>query len=670
MRIGIDFRMLSCGRALVNRGMGRFTQQQLREVLRLGAAHEYVLLLLADHDPALLLPEIAGAPNVSRVELPHELAAPRRGDAPQDVLRQAAQLSSILADLDLDLYHATTPFLAADPSFWRCDSCALVATHYDLIPHVYPDRYFGPESQDERERYLRTARALRDAERLIAISEFVRGEAATRLGICRERIDVAYPIADPCFRVLAAGEAASLLADLRRRCPLPDDFVLCATHLHHAKNLHTFLRAYAMLAPAWRRRHPLVIVGDLDLGGRQALDGWTSEMGILDDVVVPGFVAEQELVALYNTAYIFVHPSRYEGFGLPVLEAMRCGVPLIAGNAAALPEVVGDAGLLADPEEPASFVLAMERLDGDPGLRRDLRAAGLARAETFRPRQLGEATLRAYERAAGETSDWRSRPTSRPRLAVWSPLPPQPSGISDYTAELLAELHTWADAEIFVDDALLPEQELLDSWPAFHYTAFERRHRWRPFDLAVYQLGASMFHVYMLDAIQRWPGLLVLHDLTLSYVRAALFAAGMPAEEVRRELLEGDGLEALVEYEDLARLEGAARTRATAEFQERHLLLRPLIAASLAQIVHLPRAAGELEDRYPRARVHAFPMGVADPWQFAPGAPAPGASGPGAPVAGGTGAARRRHGLEPDAFVVGVFGIADPIKRLASILRA
>src|SRR5579862_7992092 len=448
MRIGVDFRMLSCGRALVNRGMGRYTQQQLREVLRLGTAHEVVLLLLADHDPALLLPEIAGAPNVTRVELPCELAAPRRGDAPQEVLRQAAQLSGILSDLGLDLYHATTPFLAADPSFWRCDSCALVATHYDLIPLFYPDRYFGPESQAERERYLRT---LRDAERLIAISEFVRGEAATRLGIRPERIDVAHPIADPCFRVLAAGETASLLAGLRRRCPLPDDFVLCATHLHHAKNLHTFLRAYAMLPPAWRRRHPLVVAGDLDLGGWQALNGWTLEMGIRDDVVVPGFVAEQELVALYNAAHLFVHPSRYEGFGLPVLEAMRCGVPVIAGNAAALPEVVGDAGLLVDPEDPASFVLAMERLDGDPGLRRELRAAGLARAEIFSPRRLGEATLRAYERAAGEASEWRSRPASRPRLAVWSPLPPQPSGISDYTAELLAGLRTWADAEIFVD---------------------------------------------------------------------------------------------------------------------------------------------------------------------------------------------------------------------------
>src|SRR5579864_766493 len=666
MRIGIDFRMLSCGRALVHRGMGRYTQQQLREVLRLGTAHEVVLLLLADHDPALLLPEIAGAPNVTRVELPRELAAPRRGDAPPDVLRHAAQLSGILADLGLDLYHATTPFLAADPSFWRCDSCALVATHYDLIPLFYPDRYFGPESQAERERYLRTVRALRDADRLIAISDFVRGEAATRLGICRERIDVAYPIADPCFRVLAAGEPASLLADLRRRCPLPDDFVLCATHLHHAKNLHTFLRAYALLPPAWRRRHPLVIVGDLDLGGRQALDGWTFEMGIQHDVVVPGFVAEQELVALYNAAHMFVHPSRYEGFGLPVLEAMRCGVPVIAGNAAALPEVVGDAGLLVEPEDPASFVLAMERLDGDPGLRQELRAAGLARAEIFSPRRLGEATLRAYERAAADAGAARSRPASRPRLAVWSPLPPQPSGISDYTAELLAELRTWADAEIFVDDAFLPEQELLDSWPVFHYTAFERRHRWRPYDVAVYQLGASMFHLYMLDAIQRWPGLLVLHDMTLSYVRAALFAAGMPAEEVRRELLEGDGLEALAEYEAVARLEGEARRRATAEFQGRRLLLRPLIAASLAQIVHLPRAARELEEQYPQARVHAFPMGVADPWRYAPG---PGAPGLGAPAIGSDDA-RHRHGLPPDAFVVGVFGIADPIKRLAPILRA
>jgi glycosyltransferase involved in cell wall biosynthesis/SAM-dependent methyltransferase len=655
MRIGIDFRFLSCGRALVNRGMGRFTQQQLREVLHLGAAHEYVLLLLPDHDPALLLPEIADAANVERVELPRTLAGPRQGDSPQDVLRHAAQLSGLLADLGIELYHATTPFLAADPAFWRCDGCALVATHYDLIPLIYLDRYFGPESQAERARYLRTARALRDADRLIAISEFVRGEATTRLAIDPDRVDVAYPIAEPGFQVLAASETSSALADLRQRCPLPSEYVLCLTHLHHAKNLHTFLRAYAMLPPAWRRRHPLVVAGDLDLGGRQALDGWTLELGIHDDVVVPGFVVEQELVALYNAAYLFVHPSRYEGFGLPVLEAMKCGAPVVAGNAAALPELVGDAGLLVDPEDPSSFVRAIELLDGDQCLRRDLRAAALARAERFSPRQLGEATLRAYERAVADAAASRGGRCSRLRLAVWSPLPPQPSGVSDYTAELLGALRGWADAELFADDAFLPEQELLDGWPVFHYTAFERRQQWRPFDLVVYQLGASMFHLYMLDAIQRWPGLLVLHDMTLGYVRMALFAAGMPPDEVRRELLESDGPAALDEYDALTRLDAAVRTQATEEFLLRRFMLRRLLAASLAQIIHLPRAKRELEAYDPLARVYAFPMGVEDPRRAA---------------GGGSNELRRRHDLPPDAFVVGIFGIADPVKRIESSLRA
>ena len=657
MRIGIDLRLLSAGRITVNRGMGRFTQQQLREVLCLGARHEYVLLLPADHDPNLLLPEIARAPNVTRVELPRELSAPRRGDAPRDVLRQAARLSRLLAEIGLDLYHATTPFLAAGPPFWRCDSCALVATHYDLIPLVYPDRYFGPESLAEREAYVRTARALRDAERLIAISEFVRGEAALRLGIARDRIDVAHPIADPCFRVLASGETESRLEELRRRWPLPGEFLLCVTHLpNFSKNVHALLRAFALMPPAWRRRHRLVVVDDLDLQGRQALDAWARELGVFQDVVALGFVSEQELVALYNAAYVFVHPSRYEGFGMPVLEAMRCGAPVIAGDAAALPEVVGEAGLLVDPEDPGSIARAIERLDGDPGLRRELCQAGPARGARFSPRRLGEATLEAYERAVAAAGAARSRPASRPRLAFWSPLPPQPSGISDYTAELLRALLPWTDAELFVDDDFLPDQELLDAWPVFHYTAFERRHRWRPFDLAVYQLGAQMFHLYMLDAIQRWPGLLVLHDLTLSYLRMALFAGGMPAEEVRRELLGGDGQEALDDYEALTRVDGAGRTHASQEFLGRHWLLRPLISASLAQIVHLPRAAQELAARYPQARVREFPMGVADPWQYAP--------------AGGAADARRRHGLPSDAFVIGVFGIADPVKRIASTLRA
>jgi glycosyltransferase involved in cell wall biosynthesis len=696
MRFGIDFRFLSAGPAVVQRGMGRFTQQQLREVLRLAAArrHEFVLLLAADHDPDLLLPEIALAANVSRVGLPASLGAASERNAPRDLLRHAAGLAQIIAELGLDVYHATTPFLAVDPPFWRCDSAALVATHYDLIPLVYRDHYFRGAELDH---YLRTTRALRFADRLLAISGFVRDEAALRLGIDRRRIDLAYPIAEPWFRPLAAAHTTALLGDLRLRCPLPAEFLLTVTHLHHSKNLLTLLRGYAERPASWRQRYPLVVAGDFDPEGRRSLAAWLREMDLEDQVVVPGMVADQELAALYNACHFFVMPSRYEGFGLPVLEAMSCGAAVVAADAAALPEVVGEAGLRVDPEDPASFAAAFERLAGESGLLPSLRSAALERAARFSPRQLGEATLECYQRAAAEARLARERRPDRLRLAIWSPLPPLASGISDYTAELIGALgrqtpaadpaaatvtaadpaadpaaaqtadptaaappplvsHPGADIEIFVDDGYLPDQELTAAWPIHHYSAFERRQRWRRFDMVIYQMGASMYHVYMFEAVRRWPGLLVLHDLTLGYVRFELFAAGWPQAEIEREVLAAEGSAAHEDYEAIKRLAPGERTRATEELLNRHYMLRQMIDASRGEIVHLPRAAEELAERYPRSRAFAFPMGVEDPWV--------------SDLAGGAAAMRRRYGLPAGAFVIAAFGIADPVKRLEAAITA
>jgi glycosyltransferase involved in cell wall biosynthesis len=706
MRIGIDFRLLSYGRAYVNRGMGRFTQRQLREVLRLpagGAGDDFVLLVQPGHDPGLLLPEIAAAPNVKCVEvLPQQsvqsaspvAAAPPRppvppgGDPPLDLLRRTAELGALLAGLGVDVFHATTPLLPAEPAFWRCDGCALVATHYDLIPLIYPDHYFGAGRAAERGAYLRSVRALRHADRLIAISEFARGEAAGLLGLPERRIDVAYPTADPCFRVLAAAEAEAQLAGLRRRCRLDGDFVLTVTHLHHAKNLPTLLAAFALLPQAWRRRHPLVVAGDFDAAGSRRLAGWVRAAGIEAEVVVPGFVGDDELAALYNAALFCVHPSRYEGFALPVLEAIRCGAPVVAGNVSAPAEVLGAAGLLVDPEDPAAMARAMERLAGDGALRGEMRAAGLARAAAFPPEQLGRATRETYRQALAATAADRARPRRRRRLAIWSPLPPQPTGVADYTVELAGAIRGWADCELFADDAVWPAEELSDAWPIHHHSAFERRHRWRPFDLVVYQVGASLFHLYMTEAIQRRPGLLVLHDMTWGYVRFELFGAGWPLAEVRRELLAAGGPAALAEYEAIAGLEPRDRTAPTEAFLDRHLLLGALVDSSLAQVVHLPSAPRELAAHYPRARVFTFPMGVEDPWLYLAGAAVaeagcgPGSAGGGpaedpAPDPGSGPAAalaldalRRRFNLPPDAFVFGAFGIADPVKRLESAVRA
>lgn len=451
MRIGVDYRMLSAGRVTVNRGMGRYTQQQLREVLRLDSENEYVLLAREDGDVGAILPEIRTAPNVSLALMPQRTATVDELNEPANLLRSAEDYQAWVAAQRLDLYHAATPFLITDVVLSRFDVCPYVVTHYDLIPLIFSDRYFPPRGGEKhRERYARTLGMIRGADRFIAISEFVRREAVQYLGVPPSRIDVAYPVADPCFRPLAEEQREALIRDLRRRLGFAGEFLLCVSHLHHAKNLPCLLSGYARLAPALRRRFPLVVTCDVRPVDRVTLERWVARHGIEEDVVFTGFVSDQELVGLYNSAALVVHPSRYEGFGLPVLEALRCGAPVVTTTSASLPEVAGAAAVLVDAERPQAFTAVLADLLADPARRREMRARALVRAAAFCDEALGRATLACYRRALDEAAAPRPR---RPRIALWTPLPPQRSGVADYSAELLREMAQWA-----ADQAVLEER--------------------------------------------------------------------------------------------------------------------------------------------------------------------------------------------------------------------
>lgn len=654
MRIGIDYRLLSPGRVILNRGMGRYTQQQLREVLRLDSRNEYILVCRPDHDIRALLPEIAAAPNASMRTLPESLACPGDGATMDGSLRRAAELQDWLAGERLDLFHATTPFLFVEPMLCRFDACPLVATHYDLIPLVYPSHYLA--SPAVMQKYLWVAQGLRHADRLIAISHFVRREAVAYLGASPARVDVAYPVADPCFKQLPMAEVERSLEELRRRGGFAGEFLLTVSHSHHSKNLSTLLRGYSLLPPEWRKRYPLVVACDLHVEGYRLVESWARELHIERDLVFTGFTSDEELVALFNAAFAVLHASRYEGFGLPALEAMKCGAAVVASRAAALPEVVGDAGLLVDPDDPVAFAGAIDRLSRDRGLRQALREAALERAASFASETLGQATLEAYQRTVEAAAETARRPSARPRLALWTPLPPQESGIADYSAELLPALAEWADVEVFVDGGFLPAADLLDRWPVFHHAAFARRQRRLPYDLVIYQMGASPFHVFIAEALRRWPGLVVLHDLTWSHqLYYSLSLVTGRYEPFRRLLAAQEGEEALAELVRIEGLDPAVRMPQLEDFLDRHYMLREVIDASRAQIVHLPRAKQELEERYAGARVHLMPMGVKDPlWS----------------LDGTISELRREAGFAAGELVIGAFGIADHVKRLESVVRA
>lgn len=239
-----------------------------------------------------------------------------------------------------------------------------------------------------------TRASARGAARILAVSEFTKREIVRLLGIAPERIVVTYDACDSRF----APPEPERLAAFRARKGLPDRFILFVSTLEPRKNIPTLLDAYARIAGATDA--PLLIGGG---------KGWLYEpifarleaLGLGDRVRMVGFIDADELPLWYAAATVFTMPSLYEGFGMPLLEAMACGTPVVASSSSSLPEVVGDAGLLAPPTDADALGAAILRLLNDADLRADLRERGLRQARRFSWAETAERTLRAYEDAAG-----------------------------------------------------------------------------------------------------------------------------------------------------------------------------------------------------------------------------------------------------------------------------
>jgi glycosyltransferase involved in cell wall biosynthesis len=243
--------------------------------------------------------------------------------------------------------------------------------------------------------YFRRAmrHAVAAAERVLCVSAATARDATRHLGVPPERIDVT-----PLGTDLAPATEAAV-HDLRDRLGLTGPYLLGLGTLEPRKDLPTLVRAFATLAG--ELPHKLVLAG-LAGWGSGALAEAVAASGVADRILLPGYVPEADKAALFTGADLFVYPSRYEGFGLPVLEAMACGVPVLTTTGGSLPEVAGDAALLVDPGEPDLLAGAMARLLGDPAARARLARRGRARAAAQTWERCAALTADAYRRAAAE----------------------------------------------------------------------------------------------------------------------------------------------------------------------------------------------------------------------------------------------------------------------------
>lgn len=281
-----------------------------------------------------------------------------------------------------DLYHETAFFPA------KTLNIPAVFTIYDLS--LFTRRDMHPRERVWFHNFF-FPRRIRYARHILTISRFIKHEINHTLGIPDDKI-TAVPLAPAThFEPKPEDECREILSRLN----IPDDFFLFVGSLEPRKNLDLIIQAMA------RQENPLPLV----LAG---WDGWgdkkwlemIDEKGLVNKIIRPGYVHDQTLACLYSSATGFIYPSLYEGFGLPVIEAMACGCPVICSRAASLPEVAGDAALLVDPHDPAGLALAMDKIRSDAGLRREMIKKGFSRAREFSWSRAAKATLALFQQTA------------------------------------------------------------------------------------------------------------------------------------------------------------------------------------------------------------------------------------------------------------------------------
>lgn len=369
MHVGIDARLVYYTRA----GIGEYTLRLTQALAAAYPGNRFSLL-----QDARILPPLIDAPNVTIA----------RSRVPSHHRVEQLLLPWVARHLKADVFHSPD-FIP--PLRYRGRS---VITIHDLAFLIYPHFL----TQDAARYYGQIDRAVRHADQIIAVSQSTKNDLVRMLGTPEDKITVIYEAADPRFSPIDRGEA---LQHVQALYELPDEFILFVSTIEPRKNIGALLRGYRRLRDDYKLTPALVLVG---------APGWLSDdvhalvdkLDLKPHTFFLGRVDTHELRYLYNAARCLVHPAFYEGFGLTPLEAMACGTPVIVSNVSSLPEVVGDAAVLIDPQHDEEITVALWRLLTDPALAETLRAKGLQRAAAFSWQRAAEATMAVYRKAAAQ----------------------------------------------------------------------------------------------------------------------------------------------------------------------------------------------------------------------------------------------------------------------------
>lgn len=543
------------------------------------------------------------------------------------------QLQQVALSIRAEVYWNPNPLMPNVHYPLGFTQCPVVVTLHDLIPRVMPEQYRPRLGESLWRDYLeRCAEMAGPGSWVVGDSEASARDFRKFHPDCKARV-----------RFVHLASNYSLFWPYSQGDRLSDpNYVLYVGGFDPRKNMDNALRAYAAFAARPGRENVrFKVVCAYEQASRDRYFALALLLGVAHLLDLPGYVADDELGFLFRGASVFFFPSLYEGFGLPVLDALACGLPVVASKTSSIPEVAGDNAIYCDPTVVTDMAQALESAwqQRDPNSAR--RAASVVHARGFRWENAAEQYLGIFDEAAAPSRTRQTiRLSRRPRIAYLSPWPPQKSGVADYSYRLMPNLLPQMEITLFAESPrdCVPMAGLeicsLNDYPR----------RASEFDNAIYHLGNGLTHLGIYEHAWQIPGVIVLHDFNIHPFFQHGFL-GHPREVLYESALKEYGDDGHVAW---ANYQTAGKVPDVWQFPMSH----PIARRSRATIVHSRWVADRLSGIKNVVRVHH-----------------------GAQVRALISAEERRRlreslSLDDNAYWIGIFGFINRHKRLESVLAA
>lgn len=631
MRVLIDGQTLSTPE--INRGIGVVFKRICEELVINDISKEWLITV---HDISDLT---HFSPAVQRRLTPINVSESLNQD---DYIKQTKHYSHLLnklvTEFQVDTYWVPNPLMMNVVLPTDLSNINIFATIHDLIPLIMPQDYLHKWSAEIQREYQRRIENLPTwADKLIFVSESAKSDF--------ERI--APGVAFKSVVVPSAVDHTKFWSHISSKAKSIDPYILFVGGFDPRKNMFKALEAFSHLIndhPKEFENLKFYIVCAYNDEARQSYEQLADKLGVLDKLVLTGYVKDDELVALYREASVFFFPSRYEGFGLPVLEALACGLPVVTTKVSSIPEIVGDLAYYCSLDDSTDMAIALRKALSD-GANQSRRQESIQRAREFTWAKTAASYFRLFTNTLLDANN--SGKLKRHKIAYVSPWPPQRSGIANYSFELVRHLKEYLDITLYLEQ----HESSADNLGLEIKDISSLAEDIEKIDCIVYHIGNNTkFHKEIYKIAWQYPGIVVIHDFNIHPFLADAFLETKDEHLYADALLEGYSDQGKLSYKSL-KFNGIYPE--IWKFPMSHALVK----RSIATIVHSQWVKDQLQGVN---NVSVIPLG-------SPVKTTCNLSGEPSVVKERL---KEKFGILPNNFMIATFGFINKFKRIPKILEA